>query len=227
MCAQRVDDQAASASTARVDACPECDLLQRVGCVPVGGKALCARCGSVLATRPRDPIDLPLALTVTAAIVFAIGMTTPLMGMSAVGRQSSTTITGGALAMWQQGEPITGALVMFCAVVAPALFILSMLIILLLARRPSLPRWCGEVMRWGLQMRPWSMFEVMLLGILVALIKIAELASVEPGIGMFAIGGLTFLFPAIIVNFDADEIWRRVEWQDDVAEPHGSGEVQR
>jgi paraquat-inducible protein A len=146
--------------------------------------------------------------------------------MSVVGRQSSTTIIGGALAMWQQGQPITGALVMFCAVVAPGCFILSMLAILLFARRPPLPRWCGEVLRWGMQMHPWSMFEVMLLGILVALIKIAELASVEPGIGMFAVGVLTLLFPAIIVNFDVDEIWRRVEWLDEAAE-HGTGEVQR
>jgi paraquat-inducible protein A len=221
----RADDRA-STSTAWVDACAECDLLQRVGPVPVGGKALCARCGFVLATRPRDPIGVPLALTVTAAIVFVIGITTPLMGMSVVGRQSSTTIIGGALAMWQQGEPITGALVMFCAVIAPACFILFMLTMLLLARWPPLPRWSGEVLRWGMHMHPWSMFEVMLLGILVALIKIAELASVEPGIGIFAVGALTLLFPAIIVNFDVDEIWRRVEWLDDATD-RGTGEAQR
>ena len=44
-------------------------------------------------------------------------------------------------------------------------------------------------------MRPWSMNEVMLLGIPVALIKIAELATVEPGIGMYAMGALVILLP--------------------------------
>ena len=44
-------------------------------------------------------------------------------------------------------------------------------------------------------MQPWSMNEVMMLGILVALIKIAELATVEPGIGMYAVGALVVLFP--------------------------------
>jgi paraquat-inducible protein A len=58
------------------------------------------------------------------------------------------------------------------------------------------------------------MNEVMILGILVALIKIAELATVEAGIGMYAVGALVFLFPAIMVTFDEDEIWRRVQWAD-------------
>ena len=49
-------------------------------------------------------------------------------------------------------------------------------------------------------MQPWSMIEVMLLGILVALIKIAELATVDAGIGMYAVGALVVLFPAITVT---------------------------
>jgi paraquat-inducible protein A len=51
----------------------------------------------------------------------------------------------------------------------------------------------------------------MMLGILVALIKIAELATVEAGIGMFATGALVLLFPAIMVTFDVDDLWQRVE----------------
>jgi len=43
-------------------------------------------------------------------------------------------------------------------------------------------------------MQPWPMNEVMILGILVALIKIAELATVEPGFGMYAVGALVVLF---------------------------------
>jgi paraquat-inducible protein A len=53
---------------------------------------------------------------------------------------------------------------------------------------------------------------VMLLGILVALIKIAELATVEPGIGMYAIGALVVLFAAIMITVDPHEIWKRVAW---------------
>lgn len=193
-------------------ACDECDLLQRVPPLPIGAKARCPRCGSTLATRPSDPIDLPLALTVTAAIIFVVANAAPMMGLSAVGRRASTTIIGGAYEMWLQGEPITAAIVAFCAVIAPACYIVFMLTVLVAARRPPVPYWLGEVLRWGLHMQPWSMFEVMLLGVLVALIKIAELATVDPGIGMYALGVLVVLFPAIAVTFDPREVWNRVEW---------------
>jgi paraquat-inducible protein A len=102
--------------------------------------------------------------------------------------------------------------VAFCVVIAPASYIAFMLTVLLAARRPPAPAWVGELLRWADFMKPWSMSEVMMLGILVALVKIAELASVTPDIGMYAVGLLVVLLPAIMVNFDADEVWRRVEW---------------
>jgi paraquat-inducible protein A len=193
-------------------ACPDCDLLQRLPGLPPGGKARCVRCGSTLATRPTDPVNRPLALTVAAAIVFIVANTAPLMGLSAVGRYSDTTIAGGVVQMWKQGERITAVVVAFCAVIAPGGYILFMLTVLIAARRPPVPVWIGEVLRWASSMQPWSMSEVMILGILVALIKIAELATVEPGIGMYAIGGLVVLLAAIAMTFDVHEIWKRVEW---------------
>jgi len=54
----------------------------------------------------------------------------------------------------------------------------------------------------------------MILGILVALIKIAELAAVEPGIGMYAVGALVLLFPAIMLSIDRHETWKRIQWAD-------------
>jgi len=59
------------------------------------------------------------------------------------------------------------------------------------------------------------MVEVMMLGILVALIKIADLATVIPGIGMFAVGALIILIAAMTVCFDPREAWSRISWADD------------
>ncbi len=116
--------------------------------------------------------------------------------------------------MWLQGQRITSVLVAFCAVAAPAVYLLLMLTILLAARRSPMPQWTGELLRWMHHLQVWSMLEVVMLGILVALIKIAELATVDPGIGMYAFGAVVMLIPAIMVNFDAGEIWRRVKWTD-------------
>src|SRR4030095_7540095 len=89
-----------------------------------------------------------------------------------------------------------------------------LLTVLLAVRRPPAPRWVGELLRWAAFMQPWSMVEVMILGILIALIKIAELALVDPGIGMYAVGALVVLLTAIGITFEPDEIWRRIEWVD-------------
>jgi len=200
-------------------ACPDCDLLQRLPELPPGGKARCPRCNNTLATQPTDSLDRALALTLTAAIVFVVANTSPLMGLSAVGREASTTIVGGAYQMWLQGQQVTAVIVGFCAVIAPASYILFMLTVLLAVRRPPAPRGVGEMLRWAHSMQPWSMNEVMMLGILVALIKIAELATVEPGIGLYAVGGLIVLFAAIMVTFHPREVWKRVEWADGAAPP--------
>ena len=204
-------------------ACPDCDLLQQIPELPPGAKARCPRCAYTVATRMAQPIDLPLALTVTAAILLIVASTAPLMSLSAVGRYASTTIVGGAHEMWLQGEAITAMIVAFCAVIAPAGYILFMLTVLLAVRRPPAPHWVGEMMRGAEFMRPWSMHEVMMLGILVALIKIAELATVNADVGMYAVGALVILFPAIMVTFDEDEIWQRIEWADGSPPPVTTG----
>jgi paraquat-inducible protein A len=195
-------------------ACPDCDLLQTLSPLPPGAKAHCTRCGHVLAKRPSGPQDLPLALAVAAAILYIVANTVPLMDLSVVGRTSSTTIVGAAWEMWQLGEEITGALVAFCVIIAPGGYILFMITLLVASRRTPAPRWVGEMLRWASHFQTWSMLEVMTLGILVALVKIAELAEVNAGIGMFAVGGLVLLIPAILVNFDPHELWQRVEWAD-------------
>ena len=206
-------------------ACPDCDLLQRVPELPPGGAARCPRCGHPVATARADSLDRPLAFALAAAIVFIVANTAPLMGLSAVGRHASTTIAGGVYEMWRQGEPIAAAVVAFCAIIAPGSYILFVLTVLLPLRRPPAPRWVGELLSWAHSMRPWSMSEVMILGILVALIKIAELATVEPGIGMYAVGALVVLLAAVAMTFDPREAWARVEWADGVGPlPPGPGD---
>ncbi len=173
----------------------------------------------MLAHGRADPLDRPLALTIAALIAFVIANTTPLLGLSAVGRQSSTTIIGGAREMWLQGSEVTAVAVAFCAVVAPAAHIAFMLIVLLAVRRPPAPRWVGEMLRSAHLMEPWSMTEVMMLGILVALVKIAQLATVVPGIGIYAAGAFIGLLTAVMATFDPSEVWKRVEWADGTIPP--------
>jgi paraquat-inducible protein A len=195
-------------------ACRECELQQRVPPLPPGGKAVCARCKMTIARNPVDPIDRPLALAITAAVVFLIANLSPLMGMSVAGLDSSTTILGAARETWLRGSELAAVSVAFCAVVAPGLFIAFMLLMLLAARRPPAPRWVGRLLRMSESVQPWSMNEVMLLGVLVALIKVSQFATVVPGVGLFALGVLVVLLAALGSSFDSHVIWQRVVWAD-------------
>ncbi len=205
-------------------ACPDCDLLQQIPRLVPGGKAACARCGRVLAKELAGVRDRALPLAVTAAITLLIANTYPLMELHVVGRFASTTIAGGVYEMWMQGQRLTSTLVAFCALIAPVGYLSFVITLLLAARRSPIPSWTGEMLRWLGHLEVWSMLEVVMLGILVALVKIAQLATVDPGIGMYAFGATILLIPAIAVSLDRREMWRRIEWMDpDLPAPPRAG----
>jgi paraquat-inducible protein A len=195
-------------------ACSDCDLLQHIPALGPGGRAACVRCGRVLVKVPAGSRDRALALTLAAAISLVVANTFPLMELHVVGRFASTTIAGGAYQMWMQGERMTSVLVAFCALIAPAGYLLFMMTLLIAARCSPIPGWTGEMLRWVGHLQVWAMLEVVMLGILVALIKIAQLASVDPGIGMYAFGATVLLIPAVMLSFDRRDIWRRIAWID-------------
>ncbi len=199
-------------SSQEVIACGDCDLLQRLAPPPPGAAARCRRCGHTIALNRPDSLNRTLALAIAACIVLIVANLSPLMVLSVSGRQASTTILGGAREMWFTGQAITAILVVFCTVIAPAVHIGIMSTVLIAVRRPPAPQWVGTLLRWSEWHQSWAMVEVMMLGILVALIKIADLATVIPGIGMFAAGALVILVAAMTVSFDPREVWQRVAW---------------
>lgn len=135
-----------------------------------------------------------------------------MLSLSVVGRFNSTTVLGGAEYLVLDGREVVAGIVLFTAVIAPALQILSMLSIVIGARQDRPRRWVGTMMRLNPMMRVWSMLEVMLLGVLVALVKIADYATVSPGIALYVLGALVFVLAAMQVSFNPGEIWQRIEW---------------
>lgn len=204
-------------------ACPDCDLLQTVAALPPSDVVKCGRCGHALAFNKPDSLNRTLALTLAAAFVLIVANVMPLMELSVSGRTASTTIIGGAMEMWVRGEKLTALLVAFCTVVAPVIHISIMLAVLIGARQYPVPAWVGTLLRWSRHYEPWGMIEVMMLGIMVALIKIAEFTTVIPGLGMFAAGMLVVLIPTIMVSFDPQEVWKRVVWTDGETPPDPPG----
>ena len=140
-----------------------------------------------------------------------------MLGLQAVGHQASTTVFGGAVQLWHDEQKIVAVLVLFTAVVAPALQIGFVLAIVVGAHRRRPRQWVGTLLRHHAMTATWSMIEVMMVGVLVALIKIADYATVIPGVALFVLGAMIFLIAAIQASFDPREVWEKVEW----AEPDG------
>jgi paraquat-inducible protein A len=200
-------------------ACPHCDLLQRLPNLASAASARCPRCNQELWRRREDSLNRTLALAVTAAVLYLIANTVPMLGLTVVGRGASTTVIGGALHLWQNGQATVGLLVLFTAVVAPALQITLMLAIVLGTRLTPAPKWTGTLLRHHGTTQTWSMIEVMMLGVLVALVKIADYATVIPGTALFVLGALIGVLAAMQASFEPREVWERIEW----AKPPGSG----
>jgi len=193
-------------------ACPHCDLLQRLPELPVGGSARCPRCEEELWRRRPDPTEHTLPLALAAAVLYVIANTVPMLGLSAVGHAASTTVLGGAQQLWNDDQQIVAILVLFTAVVAPALQIGFMLAVILGSMRAPAPGWVGRLLRHSPTAATWSMIEVMMIGTLVALIKIADYATVIPGFALYALGALVFLLAAMQASFDPRAVWDSLEW---------------
>lgn len=200
-------------------ACPHCDLLQRLPALPAGGSARCPRCDRELWRARVDASTRSLALSLAAACLFVVANVVPMLGLRAVGRSASTTVLGGAIHLWTHDERVVAVLVLCTAVLAPGVQIALMLAVALGARAVRPATWVGALLRHQPTARTWSMIEVMLLGVLVALIKIADYASVIPGTALFVLGGLVFVMAAMQASFDARDVWARVVWADAGAEP--------
>jgi paraquat-inducible protein A len=193
-------------------ACAQCDLLQRLPDLAPGASARCPRCNHELWHPREDPLGRTMALALAAAVLYFVANSVPMLGLTIVGREASTTVLGGCQQLWQDGQELVALLVLLAVVIAPGLQIAFMLAITAGARREVVPRWAGVLLRHHPHTRTWSMIEVMLVGVLVALIKIAELATVVPGLALFVLGALVFILTWMQTTFDPREVWERIEW---------------
>ena len=206
------EDYNAAIADISLIACPHCDLLQRLPNLVSAASARCPRCNEELWRRREDSLNRTLALAMAAAVLYLVANTVPMLGLTVVGREASTTVIGGALHLWQSGQETVAILVLFTAVVAPPLQIVLTLAIVLGARREPAPRWTGTLLRHHGTTLTWSMIEVMMLGVLVALVKIADYATVIPGIALFVLGGLIGLLAAMQASFEPRAVWERIQW---------------
>jgi paraquat-inducible protein A len=84
-----------------------------------------------------------------------------------------------------------------------------MLYLLVPLQLGKIPRHLHNAFRIARLAQPWGMVEVFLLGSLVSMVKLTQVAHVDPGIGLYCIGGYSLLIAAAISAFEPHELWER------------------
>ena len=190
--------------------CPQCGLVQRLCALPPGFVARCTRCQAMLGRRrTTPPIATPLAFCVSALVLYLISITQPLMTISIYGRMRAISLFTGPIELVREGWTLAGLLVGAVTVAVPAIEIVLMLGVLFGALHHRLPWRVPRMMRWYDLLRPWSMIEVYLLGLLVAYTKMIDLADVSVDPAAYALFGLTLMMAATDSSLDEDVIWSR------------------
>ena len=191
-------------------ACHECDLLQREPTLPPGGVARCPRCNAVLFRDIPDSVDRGLAFTLGAAFLFIISNVFPIVGLEAAGIRSVTSLYGAVEMIWKNDMEGVAALVFITTILIPAVQLSLMLYVLLPLKLGQVPQGLAPILRVLQSVRPWSMTQVFILGVLVALVKLVHLAHVVPGIALWTFGGLILLSTGAMASFNMHELWNLV-----------------
>ncbi|MFK7896004.1 MAG: paraquat-inducible protein A [Myxococcota bacterium] len=191
--------------------CHDCDAVVEEPAVPDGGAAICFRCGGTLFRRQSQTVEITLALAFASAILFVVANAYPFLAFEMQGQETQTTLGSGTQALWEQERYAVAALVFLTTILAPACEIFLLLYVLTplyLGRRGFK---AATAFRWLERFRPWSMMEVFLIGIFVALVKLADLAEIVPGIALWAFALLIPLLAGASAFLDPELVWRQIE----------------
>lgn len=193
-----------------VVACHDCDLLNQF---PEGAKDTlqCARCGAVLYRYKPDSIDRSLALTLGALFLFIIALSFPFLAMKSGGFIQETKLLTGIHELWKQELYGLAFLVLLTCVLVPLGQMGGLLYLLAPLKQGRPVPGAIKVFRLLIHTSPWGMLEIFMLGILVALVKLGKMATIVPGISVFAFGLLVLVMAAAVSALDPHLIWQKLD----------------
>lgn len=196
-------------------ACEQCDAVFHKPTLANGEISRCTRCGAELDRNAQGRRDLLLPLTIASLIMFLIANFFPIVEMKIQGLHSKTTLMGAVLSLTTEGVSLVALLLLATTILFP---LMQMLILFyLLAPLSSADNRPGAnlLIRLMQTLRPWGMVEIFMLGVLVALIKLSNMATIIPGIALWAFCLLTVML-TVIVSFNPRYLWQVEESRQEI-----------
>ncbi len=191
-------------------ACHECDTLHRIVELAPGATARCQVCKATLARNPKGGLDYTIALHITALALLLLAHVCPFLTLELGGRREVTTIFGASEALYNAGKGELAVAVYLTSILAPALMVCSSLYVLLAIRfRKPFPA-VRLLLSWTGQLEPWVMLDVFMLGVLVAFVKLGDMATMHVGESLYAFVCLVVVLAATTSSFDAHLLWHKL-----------------
>ena len=193
-------------------ACHECDLLQRLPKHRGSHVVRCRRCNALIHRSVVNSIDRTLALTLAGVILFAVANSFPFLAFKLQGQETQTTLMTGVLDLYNQGKWEIAILVLLTTIVVPLFQLLIHLYVFVPLKFDRIPWKLAAVFRFSQHLSPWSMMEVFLIGIIVAVVKLVGMAQIIPGLALWSFALLILTLAAAAANMDSRVVWDRVAY---------------
>jgi paraquat-inducible protein A len=204
-----MNNSSITALNASLLSCHSCHLLCKPASLPKRAYAVCPRCGATLHPRKSNSIARTWALVIAAAIFYVPANVLPITRVVSFGKAQSDTIMSGVIYFVKSGSwPI--ALVIFVASVFVPLLKLIILIFLLISvqvKSKWRPRDRTRLYRITEAVGRWSMVDIYVVTLLVALVRLGALATIEAGPGAVFFAGVVIITIFAAMSFDPRLIW--------------------
>jgi paraquat-inducible protein A len=197
-----------------VVACETCGLVQRVEPLPKSSAAECFRCGAFLGVRRSSAsLHATAALSLAALILYVPANIYPILHMELYGVESDSTIWDGVVNLAQHDQWVVAVIVFLASLAIPLLKLtgLFFLVVSSLVEKGRRRRWRTGLYKFIDAVGPWAMLDVFLLAVLVALVRLGQLATVLPGRGLIAFTAVVVLTLLASAAFDPRLIWKQQE----------------
>ncbi|MBN3728130.1 paraquat-inducible protein A [Burkholderia sp. Ac-20379] len=200
---------AASRGMASCHACGHVQLLARPHAHP---PEACARCGAALHLRKPDSIVRTWALLIAAAILYIPANLLPIMRTASIVGSQEDTIMSGVVYFWASGEWPLALVVFVASILVPMLKLGALTILVVTAQRRSSWRPVQRTRLYRIVERigRWSMLDIFVVTLTVALVHFRSLAEITAGPGAIAFGSVVILTMLASMQFDPRLIWDHV-----------------
>ena len=192
-------------------ACPSCDLLTIVPPLPDSHYLACKRCGAKVKLVRKHSVERVLILSLSGLFLYLPAMLLPLMALSAIGLTEDGNILETSLDFFHNGYYFVSLMVLVTAVIIPFLKLFIPFTLALFISLNKSYKVLKSLLIFLKHLDEWGMVEVYLLGILVTLIKMGDLASISYDYGFFCFIGLVLLSISTIVCLDYDLFWQHLD----------------